>query len=491
MNKFKVILMMLGLAVLLFLIYLKSPKEKEELHIEQTPPAKEEELTMPDETNTRVVLKTNDNNSIYHGEVALIPDADYEILFCGKSRRCKEGEPFAISCAEEGYQKLISEKIIVIPTAASARTTVSTLQRSQGTPTYRGAFEIQCCDEGLILINDLPMEEYLYAVVPSEMPSDYPMEALKAQAICARTYAVKQMQYSKYTELGAHVDDSTSFQVYNNIGENETVNQAVDVTREQVVTYGGKVTDTYYFSTSCGYTTDGGAWKADTEEDMGYLSSRKLSEDAIEVWAVSDETEQEEIFDRFIRSADDSDYECKEPWYRWEMQIEKIALGRLDEKIRERYEVNPSRILTKGENGAYSSHEPPSIGELEDIIIAGRGDGGVIENLIIVGSHATIQILTEYNIRYVLAAEGASIARLNDADAACGRLLPSAFFTMDIEYEDDQFAGIHLYGGGYGHGTGMSQNCAKHMAIKGMQADQIIECFYRDIEIKELSEGVL
>ena len=61
-------------------------------------------------------------------------------------------------------------------------------------------------EEGLILINTLPLETYLCYVVPSEMPSSYPIEALKAQAVCARCYAMLQMENSRCEEFGADLD---------------------------------------------------------------------------------------------------------------------------------------------------------------------------------------------------------------------------------------------------------------------------------------------
>ena len=59
------------------------------------------------------------------------------------------------------------------------------------------------------------------------MPADYPAEALNAQAICARTYAYGRMEHAGYPQYGAHVDDSTSYQVYNNVGEQEGSTTAV------------------------------------------------------------------------------------------------------------------------------------------------------------------------------------------------------------------------------------------------------------------------
>ena len=64
--------------------------------------------------------------------------------------------------------------------------------------------------EGIVVINELLVEEYLYSVVPSEMPSTYPEEALKAQAISARTYTYFHKKSYAYPEWKAHMDDSTA-----------------------------------------------------------------------------------------------------------------------------------------------------------------------------------------------------------------------------------------------------------------------------------------
>ena len=76
-------------------------------------------------------------------------------------------------------------------------------------PSYRGHIELLRTADGIAVVNELPLEEYLYSVVPSEMPASYPLEALKAQAICARTYAYGHMLRAGYPRYGAHVDDST------------------------------------------------------------------------------------------------------------------------------------------------------------------------------------------------------------------------------------------------------------------------------------------
>lgn len=130
-----------------------------------------------------------------------------------------------------------------------------------------------------MLINELPLEEYLYSVVPSEMPASYPQEALKAQAICARTYAYTHMQRAGYEALGAHVDDSSSYQVYNNILEQEEATAAVKATYGQLLVREDGVTpaETYYYSTSWGYGSDAHVWKTSAADSYGYIVPRHLS----------------------------------------------------------------------------------------------------------------------------------------------------------------------------------------------------------------------
>lgn len=115
---------------------------------------------------------------------------------------------------------LLSEgRVSIRPVSQTGRIRVLTVEKSYGNPEYRGTLEVALQDEGLLLINDVLIEEYLYAVVPSEMPNRFGVEALKVQAVCARSYAYRQLLNNSYSRYGAHVDDSVNYQVYNNVQE--------------------------------------------------------------------------------------------------------------------------------------------------------------------------------------------------------------------------------------------------------------------------------
>ena len=102
---------------------------------------------------------------------------------------------------------------------------------------YPGELDYYEEPQGWVIVNEVPLEEYLRFVVPSEMPASYALEALKAQAVCARTYAVWQMQEYAYPEYEAHVDDSTSYQVYHKIDSQNSTDQAVEETAGQILLY--------------------------------------------------------------------------------------------------------------------------------------------------------------------------------------------------------------------------------------------------------------
>ena len=148
---------------------------------------------------------------------------------------------------------------------------MTSIERQCGNPVYYGKLELIRNGESLNLINELSLEEYLKGVVPSEMPPSYEEQALMAQAVCARTYAWKQMQGEGVSGYPADVDDSVSYQVYGNIQPQESTSEAVEETKGLILTREGEPIEAYYFSTSAGATSTDEIWGA--EEAAPYLKS--------------------------------------------------------------------------------------------------------------------------------------------------------------------------------------------------------------------------
>ncbi|MBR6163060.1 SpoIID/LytB domain-containing protein [bacterium] len=125
---------------------------------------------------------------------------------------------------------------------------------------YRGEFIITSYPHSVNLINKLPLEMYLKGVVPSEMSAKWPQEALKAQAIAARSYAIANL--NKHASQGYDLDDTPKDQAYGGASaERDTSNRAVKDTEDIVLVYNKQVIPAYYCASAGGQTTNsGGPW---------------------------------------------------------------------------------------------------------------------------------------------------------------------------------------------------------------------------------------
>lgn len=318
------------------------------------------------------------------------------------------------------------------PEDESAKICIKSLKRGYGTPVYRGELELYSTAEGIVIVNELPVEDYLLGVLPSEMPSSYEEEALKAQAVCARNYAACQRKTYAYPEYQAHVDDSTAFQVYNNSAQNPRTDRAVKETAGVMLYYQGRVVTTYYYSTSCGKTTDLRAWGTKRTKKNSYLKG-------VSVW---DENRQ--------------DYESGLAWYRWHIDVTSKEMENV-------IELNTGIEL----------------GSLKNVVIEKTGAGGVALRVKAEGTEGSVTVRTENKIRKALGSTSQTIVRQDQSRVQGTGMLPSAFIT--IQKTD---GGYRIRGGGYGHGIGMSQNGANEMAKSGKNYKEILRLFYSGVEIK-------
>lgn len=479
--------------------------------------APKEPVVYTGEETIRVLIQNSDYQGIFHKEVKLSCDTEWELHY-GLDGELTEKHAGGEELLLDGNSAWFTEcaRIVLTPTDSDGKISMLSVNRSQGTPAYRGSMEIRKTEQGLVVINELPIEEYLYGVVPSEMPVSYPMEALKAQAICARTYVYAHLESPGYEEYGAHVDDSTGYQVYNNTAEKEEAIQAVQETKGEVVRLNGELVDTYYYSTSCGFGADERVWNPGEEKKVSYLTAASISETPA---FTAQDMCRGDYFHEFLHNPPETDFERQEPWYRWSITVESIDTESLQKVLRERQEAEPDRILVeKNEENSESRAENTGsktgntgsktekdgdktepvgsnaetagnwedIGRITDIHIGKRGDGGIAESLVIKGEKRTVTVLSQYNIRVVLCAGGVTAVRQDGSKVEMKTLLPSAFFEIETIKDGENMIGYKLYGGGYGHGAGMSQNAARHMAEKGYTAADILLYFYKNCKIENV-----
>ena len=410
----------------------------------------------PEIDNIRVLLMTDQFASLFHSEITLSCDT-MAVLEYGdeqdrKTQSVAAGESVTI---RTGDSRLEGGRIVFRSANEGGMITVESLTRAQGTPVYPGHMEITSEEDGLLLLNEVDLEEYLKRVVPSEMPPTYEIEALKAQAICARTYAWRQIQGSAYSEYGAHVDDSTNFQVYNNTNVFETTNAAVNETFGQLLAYNGTPIETFYYSTSAGHSTDGSVWGADPSQTP-YLRAVSINDAGQTMDLTSNET-----FSKFIMDLDADAYDSDFAMFRWNT-------------------VTTSEILAEKNGG---------VGRITGLTVTERGPGGIARGLKVVGTEGSKTFSGQSQIRSILGNTALVYNRKDGSTYTGWDTLPSAFIYIENSGTDEkQVTSFTIYGGGYGHGAGMSQNAAQGMAQEGKTCAEILNFFYQGCEVLDIGD---
>lgn len=395
----------------------------------------------------------------------------------------------------------IGERVTLTP-EKDGKIQINSITRGGGSykPEFRGIIEIERVEEGYLIVNEVDLEAYLNSVIPSEMPTSYGLEAAKVQAVCARSYAYTQVYSNRFCKYGAHVDDSTLSQVYNNTPETAISIQAVKETKGQLLSYDGNVISTNFFSTSSGVTSDSGdVWPNYLTKEFPTVSSDYLkSKYQNDNGSLEADLSNEDEFKTFIMNKEYPSFDADFPWYRWSttMTEDQIA-ATINKNIISRYKLQPKLIKTLDENNIFRSRPiEEDIGDILDISVYSRGESGIITELIVQSTKGVFKIATEYNIRLLIApinyVEGSQSVIISRNDGKTSQdltLMPSAFYILDKKVDaKGQLTTVSFYGGGYGHGVGMSQNGAKTMVDLGYKYEDILSHYYEGTEIINLNE---
>lgn len=310
---------------------------------------------------------------------------------------------------------------------------------------YRGEIEIVPIDGGFGVINIIELELYLLGVVGAEMEPKWPIEALKAQAVIARTEALRRMKEGPHKKDGYHLCDSEHCQVYRGVSyETNSITKAVFETQGLVLTYDGKLAYTFYHSNCGGYiqSSHEAGWGGKVPYLISHpdLSSNKSS-NGLTPWE----------FNIWIKKNPPS--YCNYPGvvrdteYRWLRIIKRTDLNY---KLNDRY----------------------GIGDIKSIIIQKRSRSGNVNSIKVVGTKKSVVINKEHVIRNTFGISS----------------LKSTLFNLEINrYPDGKIRNFWFYGGGWGHGVGLCQGGAAGMAGKeGKNFREILEFYYPGTRIKKI-----
>lgn len=475
--------------------------------------------------NMRVGIMDENFSSIDHGQIEIQSESGLKIIDKIANETIKIAGNEVVSLYEKDGKIIVNQgdeelyttenRLYVFSARDESLLKILTLERggwSKFTPEYRGFFEITLSPEmgKLRLINEVQLEEYLYQVVPSEMPASFGLGAMKAQAVAARTYALSDYYKSRYAMDGFHVDDSVMSQVYNNSPENEIATQAVNETKGMVMLFNGDPVDARYHSTSSGFgIAKHEVWEEmDTKEFPGipvpYLTAVSYTYDPQDNSKMLDliDSEDEEAYREFFTNLSYTGYGSHSSFWRWKVELTKEELeNTINKNIGLRQEAEPEFILTQDISGEFVMKEIPEegIGTLKNIYIRKRGSGGNAMEMIIEGSTGTYKVLKELNIRFVIRPRsvdtGGDDVILYTAPGGSENytgsrknfsIMPSASFVMDIVRNGEEIEKITFYGGGFGHGVGMSQYGAADLGEKGWDYDKILKTYYPGITITDV-----
>lgn len=145
-----------------------------------------------------------------------------------------------------GREKLRGEVLMIRPAAKAGELSLDGRR-------YRGALELRHKGGGLTAVNIVPVDDYLRSVVPEEMPVDWPAEAIKAQSVAARSFALASR--GRHASEGYDLCTTTHCQLYTGTAaEKSASNAAIKATRGEVLTYGGKPIEALFHTDSGGMT---------------------------------------------------------------------------------------------------------------------------------------------------------------------------------------------------------------------------------------------
>ncbi len=339
---------------------------------------------------------------------------------------------------------------------------VKDLKRAGAQALYRGEIELVKYNKKFgrfHIVNIIEVEEYLKGVVPNEMPVRFGLEALKAQSVAARNYVLspRTKAYDAFD-----VVDSVASQVYFGANsEKELGSQAVEETEGVVALYNWDLILAQYSSTAGGYTESFANAFSDPKTKMfpsvskPYLLAKPdiLSQKPLDM---------EEEASRFYKSTPDS-YDMKSPYYRWQRTWTKDELQKV-------LQTNlPAQSATGFVEPAFNKGDV--LAEIQKIEVKRRGESGKIIEMEIITNGQNYKVYKELVVRRLLTNQG--------------KALPSANLVFEHELdENENLLSITAFGGGYGHGVGMSQYGAGFMATElNMPYEKILKHYYTDITL--------
>ena len=318
-----------------------------------------------------------------------------------------------------------------------------------GTCTYLGNMTFDVYEGVLRARNQLPIEQYLYGVVPHEMSNSFPLEALKAQAVCARSYVMGYC--SRYATRSYDIRDTSSDQVYRGYASKNTrAIVAVDATAGQVLTYEGNIIEAYYSASNGGQTErTGNVW----ENDLPYYTNLDDPYDLLNESSIEEKSFIPEKFD-------ETTLRFMDPAVRFAIERAAYEAAGREVELVSTVSVTPKTPEYDEPSRSYT--------EADLTLIVGYTDDDGADKQGQVTVTLTLSELSFGSYENTLGRMSAKKTRLRLYGAERG----------EYYYINEKYPGWFITARRYGHGIGLSQRSAQERARAGQKYDEITSFYY-------------
>ncbi|MCM3672513.1 SpoIID/LytB domain-containing protein [Peribacillus simplex] len=318
---------------------------------------------------------------------------------------------------------------------------------------YQGSFSFTAEDGYIRPINHVYMEDYLKGVVPLEMPALWHAEALKAQAIAARTYALRHQS--------TIIDDTVSYQVYGGAAGHYRTNSAIEQTKGLVIKHDGEIIEAFFSSSNGGMTeSNSNVWSRGNP--LAYLSIKEDFYDPKTNWEITLDKQQIDL--------SKIDLSKPEEWWTSVEEKDKTVVPKLKVWLKNNGYAKKDIIIT----------------EIPLLTFTDEKTGGRV-------TKGSIQL--NFFVRDLVDDRGKLLqqtVKLTNVAASKirGMVGQEVMKSYLVDHSSSSPSKISIEGSGYGHGVGLSQFGAKNRAEAGQSYQDILGFYYPDTTIeKEYGPG--
>jgi stage II sporulation protein D len=406
-----------------------------------------------------------------------LEDEQWQVFFLagGMMQVYQNGKPIKTTAGPVVVREIqhgSGNKVCLVNYTVSGTTAVSEVGRR-----YRGNMEFRSSGTTLMAINELPMEEYLYGVVPREMSDKWPLEALKAQAIGARTYAAAN--FSKHVVEGFNMLDTPYDQAYGGINcEGANATKAVQDTAGKSIVFNGKPISAVYHSNSGGHTEDNeNVWGTTPVEYLRGKEDPYSQISNLSNWTFK--TTIDEVRNKLTQAGSVITGISS-------VKLEKYSSGRVKKVFIT--DTNGNTITKTGSEFGklfnpkfYTSINNTSfMSNYFDV----KMDQLTSPTYSVINNTGEVEAVTGIGL-YGVSDDG-NIGGLNSTN-------PNFYILSDSGTSSVNKAAtgqVIFEGHGWGHGVGMSQWGAYEMAKQGKTYNDILKFYYTGVEIKNETTGI-